>query len=144
MILIDANLLLYAVNTDLRHHLAAKSWVEDTLAGKRGTAALAWITLVAFVRISTNPKAMARPLTVEQALRMVRVWLALPQIRVVHPTERHFEQFAALCVAVNARGNLITDVHLAALALEHDCDPASCDADFGLFPGLRWINPLKL
>ncbi len=142
MILLDANLLLYAVNTDAPEHAKAKVWVEDALAGKHGQVALSWFTLVAFVRIATNPRALSRPCTSEEALQILSDWLELPTVTIVTPGAGHALHFSAACRATNATGNLVTDAHLAALAFEHDCEIASCDADFGRFPGLRWINPL--
>lgn len=142
MTLLDANLLLYAVNADAPEHAKVKSWVEETFAGQRGPVLLSWFTLVAFVRISTNPKAFANPFPLADALRIVREWLALPGVRVVSPGPDHALLFEAACRSTNAIGNLITDAHLAALAMEHGCDIASCDTDFAKFPGLRWINPL--
>ena len=143
MMLLDANLLLYAVNADAPDHVRAKQWVEETFAGQRGPVLLSWFTLVAFVRIATNPKALANPFPLEEALRMVLDWLALPVVTTVAPGPDHAVHFASACRAANAKGNLVTDAHLAALALEHECALASCDVDSASFPGLHWINPLR-
>jgi toxin-antitoxin system PIN domain toxin len=142
MILLDANLLLYAVNTDAPQHSKAKSWVEETLSGSRGPVLLSWFTLVAFVRIATNAKALTNPFSLEEALRTIVEWLSLPNVTIIHPGLGHALLFENACRSSNATGNLITDAHLAALAIEHGCEIASCDADFGKFPHLRWINPL--
>jgi len=142
MILPDANILIYAVNTDAPRHMEAKLWLVETLTGVRGTVVISWFTLVAFVRIVTNRKLLGNPFTLDEALEIVRGWLALPGVIVIGPGTDHLTHFEAVCRSVQATGNLITDAHLAALAIEHGCELASCDTDFGKFPGLRWINPL--
>src|ERR1700728_647612 len=118
-----------------------KNWLEG-LFRKQEAVGLPWAVLTGFVRLTTNPRVMARPLTLEEALGLVHDWLRLPGVVVLHPTSDHEAQFAALCRAVHATGNLVTDAHLAALAQEHDCDLASNDMDFARFPGLRHVNPL--
>lgn len=142
MILLDANLLLYAVNVDAPDHAEARQWVEETFAGKRGVVGLTWPGLIAFVRIGTNPRALQNPFTLEEALGQIAEWIALPSVEIIGPGLDHARHFDAICRASNARANLITDAHLAAIAVEHDCDLASCDDDFAKFPGIRWINPL--
>jgi toxin-antitoxin system PIN domain toxin len=142
MTLIDANLLLYAVNTDTPDHAKTKLWLEETLAGLRGPVGLTWFTLVAFVRIGTNPRALTNPFSLDEALEQITEWLALPCVQVIGPGIDHLRHFDAACRTASAKANLITDAHLAASAIELDCDLASCDTDFGKFPGLRWINPL--
>jgi uncharacterized protein len=142
MILPDANLLIYAVNTTAPKHTEAKLWVEEMLSGVKGSVGLSWFTLVAFVRIVTNRKALANPFMLDEALNIIRSWVALPNVEIIGPGLAHAGHFESLCRATNASGNLITDAHLAALAIEHDCELASCDTDFAKFPGLRWINPL--
>lgn len=143
MTLPDANLLIYAVNTAAPKHAEAKRWVEELFAGESGSVGLSWFTLVAFVRIVTNHKALANPFTLDEALAIIRGWMVLPAVEIIGPGLDHAEHFEALCRAANASGNLITDAHLAALAIEHDCDLASCDTDFEKFPVLRWVNPLS-
>jgi len=117
-------------------------WLVETLTGVRGTVVISWFTLVAFVRIVTNRKVLGNPFTPDEALEIVRGWLALPGVIVIGPGTDHLTHFEAVCRSVQATGNLITDAHLAALAIEHGRELASCDTDFGKFPGLRWINPL--
>jgi len=143
MIFIDANLLIYAVNADAPLHPQAKTWVQETLNGHRGLVALSWFSLVAFVRIITNSRIIVAPRSLDEALQLVNAWLALPAVRLIEPGPGHARHFEAICRATNANGNLVTDAHLAALAMEHDLELASCDTDFAKFPGLRWINPLK-
>jgi toxin-antitoxin system PIN domain toxin len=142
MIFFDANLLIYSVNSDAPLHQQAKDWVQTTLDGQRGPVALNWFALVAFVRIITNPKIMNTPRSLDEALNHVNSWLRLPAVTLISPGVNHARDFEALCRASSAKGNLVTDAHLAALAIEHDCELASCDSDFARFPGLRWINPL--
>ena len=144
MIFLDANLLIYAVNADAPLHWQAKTWVQDTLDGQRGPVALNWFSLVAFVRIITNPRIISAPRSLDEALHLVNAWLALPAVRLIEPGAGHAHHFDTICRSANAKGNLITDAHLAALAIEHGCELASCDTDFSTFPGLRWINPLQL
>ncbi len=143
MIFLDANLLIYAVNADAPLHLEAKTWVQETFNGHPGSVALNWFSLVAFVRIITNPRIIASPRSVEEALHLVKTWLSLPAVRLIEPGPGHVHHFETICNATNAKGNLVTDAHLAALAIEHDLELASCDTDFAKFPGLRWINPLQ-
>lgn len=143
MTLVDANLLLYAVNTDAPENERVSMWLEEAFSGRHGSVGITWLTLVAFVRIGTHPKAMSRPLTLDEALEQVAEWLALPDVLVIEPGPDHLRHFEAACRSASAKGNLITDAHLAAVALELDCELASCDADFAKFPGLRWINPVS-
>lgn len=143
MIFLDANLLIYAVNADAPLNHQAKTWVQDTLDGQRGPVAMSWFSLIAFVRIITNPKIISAPRSLDEALQQVNAWLALPNVTLIEPGSNHLHHFEAVCRATNAKGNLITDAHLAALAIEHGCELASCDTDFAKFPGLRWINPLQ-
>lgn len=143
MILLDANLLIYAVNRDAPDHARAKLWMEETLSGQRGPVLLSWFTLVAFVRVATNARVLANPFPLDEVLRMIREWLALPGVSIIAPGSGHAAIFETACRSANAAGNLVTDAHLAALAIEHGCELASCDADFAKFVGLRWINPLS-
>lgn len=141
MIFIDANLLIYAVNADAPLHLHAKTWVQETLNGHRGPVAMSWFSLVAFVRIITNSRIIVAPRSLDEALQLVNAWLTLPAVQLIEPGPGHAHHFEAICRATKAHGNLVTDAHLAALAIEHDLELASCDTDFAKFPGLRWINP---
>jgi len=141
MILVDVNLLISATAAQAPNHLPAKTWLNALLQGDKEIG-LPWAVLVGFVRIATNPRALTNPFTLDAALQQVGEWLALPGVRVLHPTPGHERYFAELCRASKATGNLVTDAHLAALAIEHDCELASNDADFARFPGLRWVNPL--
>jgi toxin-antitoxin system PIN domain toxin len=138
----DANVLLYAADRPSPRHLRAKRWLESTLSGSE-TVAFAWIVLLGFVRVSTNGRVFAHPLTSEQALDEVESWLAQPCATIVHPTDRHTALLRDLLGPLGTAGNLTTDAHLAALAIEHGAELCSSDADFGRFPGLRWTDPLR-
>ena len=140
MQLVDANVLLYAVNERSARHEEARGWLDGSLAGGR-TIAFAWVALLAFVRLATHPVVFPRPLPVDDALGVVTYWLGHPSAVVVEPTKRHPGVLAGLLHDVGAAGNLINDAHLAALALEHGCELVSYDADFARFSGLRWRTP---
>lgn len=141
MKLVDANLLLYATDARSPRHAAARPWLEQQLSGDE-TIALAWIVLLAFVRLSTHPHVFARPLAAERAFDVVGRWLAQPCTVIVHPGERHATVMRQLLRPFGTAGNLVNDAHLAALAIENGAELNSCDADFSRFSGLRWINPL--
>jgi toxin-antitoxin system PIN domain toxin len=137
----DVNLLIYAADETTIQHAHALEWVEDTLSGTE-TVAFAWPVLTAFVRVITNPRALRHPWDAEQALEVVDGWLAQPPAIVVHPTDRHLAVLRDLLVPLGTAGNLTSDAHLAALAIEHGATLCSCDGDFSRFPGLRWVDPL--
>ncbi|MGI9119427.1 MAG: type II toxin-antitoxin system VapC family toxin [Acidimicrobiales bacterium] len=143
MKLLDLNLLLYAVDETSPRHPRAKAWLEETLSGS-GTVALAWIVLLGFVRLSTRAAVFEQPLAVDDALDLVDGWLGQPAAALVHPTDRHADILRGLLEPLGTAGNLTTDAHLAALAIEHGAELCSSDADFSRFPGLRWIDPLRL
>jgi toxin-antitoxin system PIN domain toxin len=140
--LLDVNLLLYAVDEASPRYAPAHAWAQETLSGSE-TVALTWTTLIGFVRLSTRANLFERPLEPAEALDLVDGWLAQPCTTVVHPTERHSAVLRDLLAPVGTAGNLTTDAHLAALAIEHGALLCSCDADFSRFPGLRWIDPLR-
>lgn len=142
MILVDANLLLYAEDQLSSQHAAARLWWDTQLSGA-APVCLCWPVLDAFIRIGTNPRVYANPLSLAQALSRVQSWLDQPCVRLVQPTGRHWTVFQKMLTAGQATANLVTDAHLAALALEHGCDLVSTDADFSRFPGICWRNPLK-
>ena len=142
MKLLDVNLFLYAIDETSPRYESAHAWVQDTLSGQE-TVALTWTTLVGFVRLSTRANLFEQPLEVEEALDLVDEWLAQPCTTVVHPTDRHSAVLRELLAPLGTAGNLTTDAHLAALAIEHGALLCSCDADFSRFPGLRWVDPLR-
>jgi toxin-antitoxin system PIN domain toxin len=139
--LLDVNVLLYAINADAPHHAAAKTWLESALSGTE-TVALSWSVILAVLRLSTRPVVFSQPLDIEAALGVVETWLAQPTVTIVQPTARHFAVLADLLRPIGAAGNLTTDAHLAALAIEHGAELCSTDRDFARFAGLRWVNPL--
>jgi len=141
MILVDANLLLYAQDQTSPRHAQAKTWWDEQLNGRQ-TVGLCWPVLSAFVRIATNHRVFQRPLTITQACDYVQSWLDRPMVRVVHATGSHWEILRRLLEQSQAVGNLVSDAHLAALAIENGCELYSTDADFARFRGLRWHNPL--
>ena len=141
MKIVDANLLLYATDTLAPRHLKARGWLERQLSGDE-TIAFAWVVLLAFVRLATNPRVFERALSMDRAVDIVDSWLAQPCSVIVHPGDRHLAMVRGLLDPLGTAGNLVNDAHLAALALEHGAELYSCDADFSRFSGLRWINPL--
>ena len=141
MILVDANLLIYAVNADLPHHAASRAWLEQQLGGSQ-TVGLPWVVLLAFLRICTSARIFQQPLSIAQAIDYVDQWLALPSARALSPGPHHWRILRELVAANGTGGNLTTDAHIAALAIEHGCSVCSADNDFKRFTGIRHINPL--
>lgn len=142
MILVDANLLLYARDSRSEHHEAARDWLTDQL-NDSARVGLPWATLTAFVRIATHPRVYIEPLTADQAWAQVEEWLAAGPAWVPLPTERHAAVLGELVRRHDVRGNLVTDAALAALALEHGLEVRSTDSDFARFTEVRWSNPLS-
>lgn len=142
MRLLDLNLLLYALDESAPLHDDARPWVERTLSGPE-TVALSWNVLLGFIRLSTRATVFSSPLRVEEALDVVAGWLEQPVVTVIHPTERHASVLRELLVPLGTGGNLTSDAHLAALAIEHGAELCSMDADFSRFPGLRWVHPFR-
>ena len=142
MIVVDLNLLLYAANRDAPHHDAARTWWEGALSGDE-TVGLGGSVVLGFVRIATNPRILPKPLEPAQAFALVDEWLAQPNVVLIEPTERHWGIVKDLLEPLGAAGNLTTDAHLAALAIERGAKLCSTDRDFGRFPHLRWIDPLE-
>jgi uncharacterized protein len=131
----DVNVLLYAANADSTHHTEAKVWVESSFAATSGVG-FAWVVLLGLIRIATRSGVFERPLPVERALAFVHAWLADPAAAILKPGDRHESLLARLLVGAGTAGNLTTDAHLAALAIEHGATLASFDHDFTRFPGL--------
>jgi toxin-antitoxin system PIN domain toxin len=142
LILVDANILLYAEDSLHPRNQQAREWWDGRLS-QTETVCLCWTVLSAFIRIATNPRVFEHPLSLEQALARVQSWLDQPCTRVVRPTERHWTVFQQMLTDGQAIANLVTDAHLAALAIEHGCELASTDSDFARFPKLKWSNPLS-
>jgi uncharacterized protein len=143
MTLIDANILLYAYDPSSSHHQAARDWLEAIFSAPEPVA-LTWVTLLAFLRIGTSPRAVEHPLSVNEATAIIEEWLERPMVTLLNPGERHWEILRQLMDKGQARGNLIMDAHLGALAIEHGATLATCDRDFARFPGLKFLNPLDM
>lgn len=141
MILVDANLLIYAVDRDSPHHAPARRWLEAALSGSEPVG-IAWIAALAFVRITTHPGVMRKPLSAENAIGYIDGWLRQPFVRLIGPGEKHWPILRNLLTASGTAGNLTSDAHLAALAIEHGCTVASADNDFRRFAGVTHVNPL--
>lgn len=140
MIIVDANVLLYAINRDAAQHEAARTWL-DRAVSEGGPVGFTWVVLLAFLRISTHPNIFRNPLTAKAAFETVEAWLAQPGAAIVQPTPRHLGLLRGLLRPTGTAGNLTNDAHLAAIALEHGADVASFDADFTRFEGLRVHKP---
>lgn len=143
MKIVDANVLLYAVNESAEHHEEAVGWLDAALSGQ-STVGFSWISVLAFLRLSTKIGLFPSPLSVDQALDRVQAWLAQPTSIVVEPTARHGEVLSGLLIALGTGGNLANDAHLAALAIEHRGEVITYDSDFGRFAGVTWFTPGSL
>lgn len=142
MILVDANILLYAEDQLSPHHVQARTWWDAQLSG-HSPVCLCWTVLGAFIRVGTNARVFNHPLSLDQALSRVQDWTEQPCVRVVSATERHWAVFQKMLREGQAVANLVTDAHLAALSVEHGCELISTDSDFSRFSGIRWRNPLN-
>lgn len=140
MNLVDANVLLYTVNEADPKHDQSRGWVDAALTGAE-TVGFAWPVLLAFLRLSTKVDLFPRPLTVVGALERIDQWTAQRASTIVNPTPRHLPLLSGLLAEVGAGGNLVSDAHLAALALEYDATVVTYDSDFGRFRGVRWQPP---
>lgn len=141
MILPDANLLLYAEDSLSRHHEKARIWWDGVLSGA-DTVNLCWPVINAFIRISTNARIHERPLFLDEAIARVSSWMEQPCVRVIGPTEFHWGIFQRQMCESAATADLVSDAHLAALAIEHASTLYSTDRDFARFPNLKWENPV--
>ncbi|MEO6121906.1 MAG: type II toxin-antitoxin system VapC family toxin [Acidimicrobiales bacterium] len=140
MKLVDANVLLYAVNTDADHHEPSRRWLDGALSGQ-GTVAFAWIALLAFVRLATKAGLFPQPLTMDEAMDRVEAWIGAGGAVVLEPTADHARVIRGLLRPLGHGGNIVNDAHLAALAIEHRCGLVSYDHDFGRFSGVSWEPP---
>ncbi len=141
MILVDANLLLYAYHPKASQHGASRAWLEAVLSGSE-LVRFAWLTIWAFLRIATNPRVFEHPLSPSEAESAAASWLAQSIAAVLDPGDRHFEILRGLILSGQASGPLIMDAALAAIAIEHGATLHTTDRDFSRFQGLRWRNPL--
>lgn len=140
--LIDANILLYAVDEDSPFHASAHDWIDETLNGSRRVG-IPWLSLVAFVRIATHPRALREPLTPADAWQFVDEWLDAPAAWVPGPGRGHREILRRLIRDLDLRANLVSDAVLAALCIEHGLQMVSADSDFARFTEISWLNPVS-
>jgi toxin-antitoxin system PIN domain toxin len=140
LIIPDVNVLLNAYDRDSKFHKAVAGWWEEALGGPAAIG-LPWVSILGFIRLITNPRIYASPTTPSQAIRVAKSWLAQPNVEIVSPGNRHADILFGLLESAGVAGNLTTDAHLAALAIEHGAQLASTDNDFARFPKLRWFNP---
>ena len=140
MIVLDANVLLYAYDSRATAHARSKTWLEGALNGE-AQIAIPWQTLLAFVRIATNPRAFSNPLSVSAAVEIVETWMARPHVVVLGPGARYWPILKKQLTEAQVSGPLVTDAALAALALEHGAALATTDRDFRRFDELEIINP---
>ncbi len=138
----DVNLLLYALDETSPNHSRARPWLENVLSGTEPVG-FTWPVLLAFLRLSTRSQLFANPLTPAEAFGVIEEWLAQPCALVLHPTERHLAILRGLVEPLGTAGNITSDAHLAALAIEYGGEVCSADTDFARFHGLRWSNPLE-
>lgn len=142
MKVVDLNLLIYAVNADAPLHTVARRWWEKRLSGHEQVG-VPWTVLLGFLRLCTRPTILPKPLSVKQAVALVDEWLSQPPCVVAHPGDRHWAILQELLLDAGTAANLVTDAHLAALAIECGATLCSTDADFKRFAGLRYENPLS-
>jgi toxin-antitoxin system PIN domain toxin len=142
VILVDANLLLYAYHSRAEEHDRSRAWLEATLSGPE-LVRFAWLTLWAFLRIASNPRVFERPLSIVEAGAAISAWLAQPGSGVLEPGERHWDILSGLMREGQTAGPLVMDAVLAAIAIEHGATLCTTDRDFSRFSGLKWTNPLR-
>lgn len=142
MILPDVNLLVHAHNRDSTVHEPARRWWDGCLAGTEGVG-LAWIVMLGFIRISTHPRVLLRPLPVSDVLDRIESWLRIPHVHVPQPSSRHFSGLRVNLEGIGTAGNMTTDAHLATLAMQRGYVLYTTDTDFMRFRGLRWVNPCR-
>ena len=142
MTLVDANLLLYAYDSESPHHAPARRWLAAELSSGRPVR-LALVTLLAFVRIATDPRVFTHPLAPVEACALVESWLDQPNVRLLQPGSRTWQLLGRICETGQAKGAMVMDAHLATLALEHGACIATTDRDFTRFPGIEVLNPVE-
>jgi toxin-antitoxin system PIN domain toxin len=143
MKVVDANILLHAVNQSAAEHVVCRQWLEESLSGDE-LIGLDWIVVLAFLRISTQPRIFPQPLSVSQAIEQIAHWLSSRIVQFIHPNDGHWDALSELLAKVGMGGNLTTDAHLAALAISRDATLVSCDRDFARFGRLKWENPCRI
>ncbi len=141
MILPDVNLLIYAHDSQCAMHQAAKEWWAKLMTDRMALG-IPWAISLGFIRLTTHGSVFVRPLSTDAAVDIVKSWLTRTHVSVLHPGSEHLGILRRLLNEAGVGGNIATDAHLAALAIEHQCELNSNDSDFSRFPGLRWRNPL--
>lgn len=142
MILVDANLLVYAHVASLPQHAPAHTWLDEQLSGSTRVG-LSWPSLLSFVRLVSNPRIFQRAESIIEAWQQVEQWLGCDNVWIPQPTERHVDVLGPLLTNHELKSDLVADAHLAALAIEHGLTLCSTDGDFARFAGLQWTNPLR-
>ncbi len=140
MKLVDLNVLIYATDSTSSHHETAKAWLDGAMSSS-DTIGIPTAVAVGYVRLTTSPRVMASPLSPEMSLGVIQQWMRRTNVTAPQPTERHYELLGQLLEPIGTAGNLVSDAHLATLAIEHGADLYSFDRDFGRFSGLRWLEP---
>lgn len=142
MILPDVNVLVHAHNADSKVHVSARDWWARALSGSEGVG-LPWVTILGFIRITSHPRVCEKPAPVDELMAKVESWLMRPHVHILEPSDRHFEILKGLLLGLGTAGNLTTDAHLAALAMDRGYTLYSTDTDFHRFEDLRWKNPCR-
>lgn len=141
MNVVDVNVLLYAISEDSQHHDRSRRWLDNALSGTGAGVGFSWLVLTAFIRLATNPAVFPHPLSIAEACSVVEAWTNHPNAFVIEPTSRHTSLLLGLLEPLGAGGDLVSDAHLAALALEHGGEVISFDNDFSRFDGVKWSSP---
>jgi uncharacterized protein len=142
MYLVDADILIYATDSDSEHHDGARDWLDESTAGVPRSVGLPWPSLLAYLRLVTNPRMYSPPAAPADAWQRVEDWLSRPAAWIPVPGPAHQQVLAEIVRACHPTGNLVPDAHLAALAREHGLTVVSTDTDFARFSGITWLNPV--
>ncbi len=137
----DVNILIYAYDESSKQHAQAKEWWKNQLNGTQ-MVGLSWVVLLGFIRIMTHPRIYENPYSPPEILKIIGSWLDQPHVKIILPSDQHFARLSELLIRVGTAGNLMTDAHLAALAMERGLILQTTDADFARFPNVKWKNPL--
>ena len=141
MIVLDANLLIYAYDLDSAHHKKSLSWLEELLSGVEAVG-LPWQSVSAFLRVITNRRLPGMRVSLEQAVQVVDEWLQQPNVQVLVPADQHWSVLRQMILEGRASGPLVSDAEIAAITIEQGAVLHTTDRDFARFPGLRWKNPI--